>query len=219
MRVVIAEDSVLLREGFTRLLEEPARRSSPPSATADELITVVERAPPDLAVVDVRMPPTYTDEGLRAAIEIRPRCPAIGILVLSQYVEERYASELLAAGASATCSRTAWPTLATSSSGAAGCGRRHRARPRGRRAAARPPAAARPAGDLTAARARGPGADGRGPQNAAIARRCWSATARSRSTRSAGDPDQALDLVLVTRGQQAHLSRCSAWALNPAGRR
>jgi DNA-binding NarL/FixJ family response regulator len=96
MRVVIAEDSVLLRAGLTRLLADAGEEVVATVDNADELLTVVERHKPDLCVVDVRMPPTHTDDGLRAALQIRARWPAIGILVLSQYVEETYASELLA---------------------------------------------------------------------------------------------------------------------------
>ena len=96
MRILIAEDSVLLRAGLTRLLLDADLEVIAAVGDADELLTAVERHRPDLAVVDVRMPPTNTDDGLRAALEIRERWPAIGILVLSQYVEERYAVELLA---------------------------------------------------------------------------------------------------------------------------
>ena len=96
MRIVIAEDSVLLRAGLTRFLTEGGQEIVAAVGDAVELIAAVERHTPDLAVVDVRMPPTMTDDGLRAALEIRSRWPEIGILVLSQYVEERYASELLA---------------------------------------------------------------------------------------------------------------------------
>ena len=96
MRIVIAEDSVLLRAGLTRLLSEAGHEVVATVDNADDLLTVVERHQPDLGVVDVRMPPTHTDDGLRAALAIRARWPAIGILVLSQYVEETYASELLA---------------------------------------------------------------------------------------------------------------------------
>ncbi len=96
MRVVIAEDSVLLRAGLTRLLDDAGHEVVSTVDNADDLLVVVERHRPDLAVVDVRMPPTHTDDGLRAALAIRARWPAIGILVLSQYVEETYASELLA---------------------------------------------------------------------------------------------------------------------------
>ena len=97
MRILIAEDSVLLRAGLTRLLLDAGEDVIASVGDADELLTAVERHRPELAVVDVRMPPTNTDDGLRAALEIRKRWPAIGILVLSQYVEERYATELLAA--------------------------------------------------------------------------------------------------------------------------
>jgi DNA-binding NarL/FixJ family response regulator len=96
VRLVIAEDSVLLRAGLTRLLGAAGHEVVATVDNADDLLVVVERHQPDLAVVDVRMPPTHTDDGLRAARSIRARWPAIGILVLSQYVEEAYAGELLA---------------------------------------------------------------------------------------------------------------------------
>jgi DNA-binding NarL/FixJ family response regulator len=96
MRIVIAEDSVLLRAGLTRLLVEEGEEVVATVGDADSLLDVVERHSPDLAVVDVRMPPTHTDDGLRAAIHVRSRWPGVGILVLSQYVEETYATELLA---------------------------------------------------------------------------------------------------------------------------
>jgi DNA-binding NarL/FixJ family response regulator len=96
VRIVIAEDSVLLRAGLTRLLLDAGDEVVATVGDADALLDVVERHRPELAVVDVRMPPTHTDDGLRAALQIRRRWPAVGILVLSQYVEERYATELLA---------------------------------------------------------------------------------------------------------------------------
>src|SRR6202044_432810 len=98
MRVVIAEDAALLREGLRRLLED---RGHEVVATVDEpvaLVAAVAAHGPDAAIVDVRMPPTFTDEGLRAAIELRRDHPATGVLVFSQYVETRYASRLLAGG-------------------------------------------------------------------------------------------------------------------------
>jgi len=98
MRVVIAEDSVLLREGLSRLLADHDIEVVAAVGDGDELVRAVAEHEPDLAIVDVRMPPTHTDEGLRAAIEAREKTPATAILVLSQYVEERYASELLQAG-------------------------------------------------------------------------------------------------------------------------
>jgi DNA-binding NarL/FixJ family response regulator len=101
MRVVIAEDSVLLRAGLTRILADAGEEVVATVGDADELLGAVERHQPDLCLVDVRMPPTHTDDGLRAALAIRNRWPQIGILVLSQYVEERYASELLAASGNA----------------------------------------------------------------------------------------------------------------------
>ena len=96
MRIVIAEDAVLLRAGLTRLLVDAGEDVVATVGDADALLEVVERLVPDLAVVDVRMPPTNTDDGLRAALTIRERWPQVGILVLSQYVEEEYATELVA---------------------------------------------------------------------------------------------------------------------------
>jgi DNA-binding NarL/FixJ family response regulator len=96
VRIVIAEDSVLLRAGLTRILIDAGEEVVATVGDADELITTVARHQPDLAVVDVRMPPTNTDDGIRAALQIRERWPSVAILVLSQYVEERYATDLLA---------------------------------------------------------------------------------------------------------------------------
>jgi len=95
MRVVIAEDSVLLREGLTRLLAEAGHDVVAAAAEAEEFLRAVASQQPDAVVVDVRMPPTFSDEGLRAALVVRSSWPGIGVLVLSQYVEERYATELL----------------------------------------------------------------------------------------------------------------------------
>jgi len=96
VRIVIAEDSVLLRAGLTRILADAGEEVVATVGDADELITTIARHQPDLALVDVRMPPTNTDDGLRAALAVRERWPDVAILVLSQYVEETYASELLA---------------------------------------------------------------------------------------------------------------------------
>jgi DNA-binding NarL/FixJ family response regulator len=99
MRVVLADDSVLLREGLVRLLEEVGFDVVAQSGNAEELLRHVPMHKPDVAIVDIRMPPTYTSEGLRAAQEIRRRFPGVGVLVLSQYVEPAYAMELLAESA------------------------------------------------------------------------------------------------------------------------
>ncbi|MFF0153521.1 response regulator [Micromonospora sp. NPDC005203] len=96
MRIVLAEDSTLLREGLARLLADEEHQVVAAIADADQLVTAVEQHRPDVVVTDVRMPPTNTDDGLRAALEIRRRWPDIGVLVLSQYVEKRYAAKLLA---------------------------------------------------------------------------------------------------------------------------
>jgi len=95
MRVVIAEDSVLLREGLVRLLETVNIDVVAAVGDAEALLAAAQRHQPDLALVDVRMPPTNTDEGLRAALLLRRQHPRMSVLVLSQYVEERYAVELL----------------------------------------------------------------------------------------------------------------------------
>jgi DNA-binding NarL/FixJ family response regulator len=95
MRVVIAEDSTLLRDGLSRMLADHGHEIVGSVSDATRLMAVVAHESPDLVVLDVRMPPTHTDEGIRAALELRARWPELAVLVLSQYVEENYASELL----------------------------------------------------------------------------------------------------------------------------
>jgi DNA-binding NarL/FixJ family response regulator len=95
VRVVIAEDSVLLREGLTKLLADGGFEVAAAVSDADQLLRAVGEHRPDLVVVDVRMPPTHTDEGIQAALVIRRQYPQVAVLVLSQYVEERYATDLL----------------------------------------------------------------------------------------------------------------------------
>jgi DNA-binding NarL/FixJ family response regulator len=99
MRVVLAEDSVLLREGIARLLEDSGFEVVGRAGDADELLRKVRAHQPDVAIVDIKMPPTHTDEGLRAARTIRAEHPGTAVLVLSQYVEEDYAMDLLAGSA------------------------------------------------------------------------------------------------------------------------
>ena len=99
LRVVLADDAVLLREGMARLLSDAGFEVVGQSGTADDLLRKVRSYAPDVAVVDIRMPPTQTDEGLRAAQEIRAKHPGVGVLVLSQHVEPTYAMELLAESA------------------------------------------------------------------------------------------------------------------------
>jgi DNA-binding NarL/FixJ family response regulator len=96
VRVVIADDSLLLREGVSRLLVEAGFDVVGQAADAEELLREVSEKKPDVAIVDIRMPPTHTDEGLRAARELRHRYPELGVIVLSQYVRPSYAFELLA---------------------------------------------------------------------------------------------------------------------------
>ena len=95
MRVIVADDSVIIREGLARLLDEAGFEVVAGAGDADELLRAVEATRPDVAIVDIRMPPTHTDEGIRAAREIRSRWPEVGVLVLSQYVRTSYAIELL----------------------------------------------------------------------------------------------------------------------------
>ena len=99
VRVVVADDSVLMREGTTRLLEDAGLDVVAQAVDGDDLMLKVRSYSPDIAIVDIRMPPTHTDEGLRAAKQIRERYPATGVLVLSQYVETEYATELLSENA------------------------------------------------------------------------------------------------------------------------
>jgi DNA-binding NarL/FixJ family response regulator len=96
VRVVIAEDSILLRDGLSRLFASRGAEVVAAVGDAAGLLAAAERYRPDLIVADVRMPPDFTDEGLRAALEISVRWPEVAVLVLSQYVEERYAAKLLA---------------------------------------------------------------------------------------------------------------------------
>jgi len=99
LRIVIADDAVLLREGAARLLADAGFEVVGQAGDAEDLLRKVRAHKPDVAIVDVRMPPDNTDDGLRAALTIRAEQPDVGILLLSQYVEDRYLSELLAGGA------------------------------------------------------------------------------------------------------------------------
>jgi DNA-binding NarL/FixJ family response regulator len=100
VRVVIAEDAAMMREGLSRLLTDRGHQVCAAVADGQALLEAVAAHRPDAAVVDIRMPPTHTDEGLRAALELRDRYPRTGVLVFSQYVETRYSSQLLRGGAS-----------------------------------------------------------------------------------------------------------------------
>jgi DNA-binding NarL/FixJ family response regulator len=99
MRIVIADDAVLLREGAARLLVEAGYEVVAQAGDADDLLRKVRAHTPDVAIVDVRMPPDNVDDGLRAALTIREELPGVGILLLSQYIEDRYLGQLLAGGA------------------------------------------------------------------------------------------------------------------------
>jgi DNA-binding NarL/FixJ family response regulator len=99
MRVVIAEDAAMMREGLIRLLADRGHQVCAAVTDGEALLTAVAEHGPDVAVVDIRMPPTHTDEGLRAALDIRRDHPATGVLVFSQYIEPRYAARLLEGGA------------------------------------------------------------------------------------------------------------------------
>jgi DNA-binding NarL/FixJ family response regulator len=99
VRVVIAEDSAILRDGLVQLLTDRGFAVLQAVSDAAGLEQAVAADPPDVAIVDIRMPPTFTDEGLRAAVGLRRNYPGVGILVFSQYIETRYAAELLAGGA------------------------------------------------------------------------------------------------------------------------
>ena len=98
MRLVIAEDTVLVREGLVGLLEDAGHKVVGRVGDAESLLAVVSEHEPDLAIVDVRMPPTYEDEGMKAAVEIRRAFPSMGVLVLSQHIETRHAVDLVRSG-------------------------------------------------------------------------------------------------------------------------
>ena len=163
LRVVLAEDSVLLREGIARLLEDGGFEVVGQAGNAEELMLKVRSYKPAVAIVDIRMPPTHTDEGLRAAKEIREKHPETGVLVLSQYVETGYALDLLADSAEGVGyllkDRVVGPGRVPRRRPPRRRGRLG-ARPDGRLAARRPPPPRRPARRADAARARGARADG-----------------------------------------------------------
>ena len=121
MRIVIAEDSAVVRAGLAEILADRGHEVVAAVGNGEDLRAAVDEHQPDVTVVDVRMPPGYTDEGLRAAIAIRRDHPKTGVLVFSQYIETRYAADLLGAAsgggpqASGTCSRTGSPTSVSSS--------------------------------------------------------------------------------------------------------
>jgi DNA-binding NarL/FixJ family response regulator len=99
MRVILVEDSFLVREGIARLLAECGFLVVGQAGDAENLLSLVATTAPDVAIVDIRLPPSYTDEGLRAALRIRRQHPSVGVLVLSQYLETGYTGELFARGA------------------------------------------------------------------------------------------------------------------------
>ena len=107
MRVVIVEDQVLLREGLARLFQDGGHEVVATRGDAEGLLVAVQQVAPDLVVMDVRMPPTHTDEGIRAAAELKAAMPTLGVLVLSQHVETVHSVGLVEHPGSATCSRTA----------------------------------------------------------------------------------------------------------------
>ena len=122
MRVVIAEDLFLLRDGLTRMLQAHGLQIAAAVDNGADLLAAVTADQPDVAIVDVRLPPTFTDEGIRAALAARREVPGLPVLVLSQYVEQLYARELLASGSGGigTCSRTGCSTAASSWTRSAG---------------------------------------------------------------------------------------------------
>ena len=173
MRVVVADDVMLVRSGLARLLMDAGIDVVGEAADADELLDLVERAQPDVAIVDIRMPPTHTDEGLLAARRIRERHPGTAVVLLSQYLEPRYAERLLRPAARRPRLPAQGARLRHRGAGrraASGDRRRVRPRPHDRVAADAAPAAELAAGPAHRPRARGPRADGRGPVQRGIAR-------------------------------------------------
>ena len=186
VRAVIAEDLALLRDGLTRLLEGNGIEVVAAVGDGDALVRACHGHQPDVAVVDVRLPPTFTDEGLRAALEARRRVPGLPVLVLSQYVEQTFAAELLADGRGGVGyllkDRVADPRDFVEAVRRV-ARRRHGARPRGGRPARSAAAPRRPARRAHAARARGARRSWpRGARTPRSPRRSWSPRAPSRST-------------------------------------
>ena len=164
LRVIIAEDSTLIREGIARLIEESGGTVVAKVGDGPAFVEAVEAHHPDVSVVDVRMPPSQRDEGLRAAIEARRRVPGTPILVLSQYVERQYATELLADGAGGVgylLKDRVGDIPDFMDALTPGGPRRDRARPGGRGPADGTRPRRRSAGGPHAAGARGPRGDGR----------------------------------------------------------
>ena len=175
MRIVIAEDTVLLREGLAGLLEDAGHEVVARVGDAEALLAVVAEHEPDLAVVDVRMPPDYEDEGMRAAADIRRVHPGTAVLVLSQHVETRNALELVAQEAALViCSSTAYSTSTTFSTPRDECAREdrlstRRLSPRSSRRRAREDTL----GELTPREQEVLALMAEGRTNAAIAKRLW----------------------------------------------
>ena len=216
LKVVIADDSVLLREGVVRLLSETGFDVVAQSGNADDLIRHVAMHKPDVAVVDIRMPPTHTDEGLRAAAEIRERFPGTGVLVLSQYVESGYAMELLsdsAEGVGYLLKDRVSDVEQFASGGAAGRRGRLGARPRRRQPAPGPPPPRRPARAADAARARGARADGRRPLEPGDRGSALRDPARGREAR-----DEHLHEAEPARRARRTTAACSPFSLRFAPR-
>lgn len=137
MRILICEDSVLLREGLVRLLEDAGHEVVAALPDTHGLTEAVAERMPQLCILDVRLPPTFTDEGIRAALSLRASHPQLPLLVLSQYVEERYASDLIAAQGGPLGTRS--PTTARHARGSRDLPGRSRAPPRGERPGRRVP--------------------------------------------------------------------------------
>ena len=208
MRAVIVEDLALLREGIVALLRENGIDVVAQAEDGPGLVRIVAGHKPDMAIVDVRLPPTFTDEGLRAAIEARRRHPGLGVLVVSQYVEPVYTAELLASGEAGVgylLKERVGEVRAFIDAVRAGGGGRDGAGPRGGGGAhARAHGGRRRrhrAGRADAARARGARADGRGTLERRRWRgRSWSAAAPSRSTCATSSPSSTCRPATTTTG-------------------
>ena len=213
VRVVIAEDQYLLRAGLSGCSPPTTSRPSPPSSPVPTCCAAIGEHAPDLAIVDVRLPPTYTDEGLRAALAARRDGPGLPILVLSQYVEQLYARELLAdgRGGSATCSRTGCSTTASSSTRSAGS---PPAAPRWTRrsspAAGHGTPATQPADRAHPARTRGARTHGRRPLQRRHRRSCSCPSARSANTPRASSTSSAWSPPTTTTAASSRSSPTSA---------